>query len=160
MFLLFGINLCSSGCCRMQGSLRVISLMFAPRDPHLTFPHLSLHKINPFLAPPRLTSLTSAQSTLQQIKSNTHATALTDTTRVTQFFLTQNVFCALHFLKRLNFLPKCLLFQFHWIELFVWFRWKKDMFWSISLKVFTSFVQLQLTQRITKFRKKHILISH
>ena len=103
MFLLFGINLCSPGCCRMmQGSLSAVSLMFAPRDPHLTFPHLSLHKINPFLAPPRLTSLTSGP---QQIKSNTHATALTDTPRVTQFFSTH--FCALHFLKRLNFLLGC-----------------------------------------------------
>ena len=57
----------------MQGSLRVISLMFAPRDPHLTFPHLSLHKINPFLAPPRLTSLTSAQSTTDKIQYTRHS---------------------------------------------------------------------------------------
>ena len=106
MFLLFGINLRGPGCCRMQGSLSAVSLMFAPCDPHLTFPHLSLHKINPFLAPPHLTSLRPHTSGPQQIKSNTHATDLTDTTTSNTILSTQlKFFCTVHFLKGLSFLP-------------------------------------------------------
>ena len=133
----------------MQGSLRVISLMFAPCDPHLTFPHLSLHKINPFLAPPHLTSLrpqtSHLRSTTDKIQYTRHRPHWHTTSNT--ILSTQLIFFVRTLSQRTELFTK-LLFPFHWIELFVWFRWKKDMFWSISLKVFPSFVQLQLAHSI------------